>query len=200
MYEAEDINGVILNYAVPNEGSNIWFDGWCMPKGANKKLACAFLDYISSPENAWMNMEYIGYTSPITGEYVFNQVLDAYDVYHLEDADTTDAVAVDISYYFDNIDGPAIVNIPQSERNRLFDTQYPSEDVINRCTIMQCFTAEEDKRVNDMWNRVKAGEIDLYLIIIGITAVIAVVAFILLHLYRKDVFVGRPPKGYRRIA
>jgi hypothetical protein len=65
---------------------------------------------------------------------------------------------------------------------------------------MQCFTAEEDKRVNDMWNRVKAGEIDLYLIIIGITAVIAVVAFILLHLYRKDVFVGRPPKGYRRIA
>ena len=49
--EPED-SPVYLNYAVPKEGSNIWFDGWVMPKGANEELATAFLDYISMPANA----------------------------------------------------------------------------------------------------------------------------------------------------
>jgi len=207
MYEAEDLNGVALNYAVPKEGSNIWFDGWCMPKGANKKLACAFLDYISSPENAWKNMEYIGYTSPIAGQEVFDNLLATYDVYSIEpeegeeveEINPEDVYAVDLSYYFGELGGEkAIVHV--TERNRLFDAQYPDEEIINRCTIMQCFSAEEDKRVNTMWNRVKAGEIDLYLIVIGVSVLIAALVYVGYILYKKDVFAPRPPKGYKRVA
>ncbi|MBQ9709672.1 MAG: extracellular solute-binding protein [Clostridia bacterium] len=193
MDEAEE-SGLILNYAVPKEGSNIWFDGWCMPKGANTKLACAFLDYISDPEKAWENMEYIGYTSAIAGDYVFDRVLETYDV----GADAEGAEEVDLSYYFDNISRPATLYV--DERNRQFDAQYPNESITTRCTIMDRFTPEQDKRINDMWNRVKAGEIGLYLIVIGSTAGVFLIAALIVILYKKDVFVARPPKGYKRIA
>ena len=65
--EAEE-QEVYLNYSVPQEGSNIFFDGWVMPKGANTTLAEAFVNYISMPENACANMDYVGYTSVIAGD------------------------------------------------------------------------------------------------------------------------------------
>ena len=70
-----DIN---LNYVIPDEGSNIWFDGWVMPKGANKELAQIFVNFICDPASAIKNMEYIGYTSAIAGEDVFNYMNDSY--------------------------------------------------------------------------------------------------------------------------
>ena len=30
------------------EGSNIWFDGWIMPKGANRVVAQRFVNFVSS--------------------------------------------------------------------------------------------------------------------------------------------------------
>ena len=62
---AEEENEVYLNYQVPEEGSNVWFDGWVMPKGANKELAQSFVNYLCYPEIAVRNMNYIGYTSSI---------------------------------------------------------------------------------------------------------------------------------------
>lgn len=193
MDEAEE-SGFILNYAVPLEGSNIWFDGWCMPKGANVELACAFLDYISAPEKAWENMSFIGYTSAIAGDYVFDQVVDCYGV----DADTEGAESVDLSYYFDNVSKPATVYV--TERNRQFDAQYPNESITDRCTIMSYFTPEQDHRINSMWNRVKAGEVWLYIIVICVTVAICAIAAVLVVLYKKDVLAPRPPKGYKRIS
>ena len=38
---------------IPEEGSNIWFDGWVMPKGANKELAQEFLNFMADPEVAY---------------------------------------------------------------------------------------------------------------------------------------------------
>ena len=55
-----------LAYVVPMEGSNIWVDGMCVPKGsAHKEAAEAFIDFMCDPEIARMNMEYIYYSSPI---------------------------------------------------------------------------------------------------------------------------------------
>ena len=56
-----------LNYSLPAEGSNVWFDGWVMPKGANVELAEQFINFISTPANAALNMNAVGYTSPIVG-------------------------------------------------------------------------------------------------------------------------------------
>ena len=67
---AEEENELYLNYQVPEEGSNVWFDGWVMPKGANKELAQSFVNYLCSPEIAVRNMNYIGYTSSVVGDEI----------------------------------------------------------------------------------------------------------------------------------
>ena len=75
---AEEENEVYLNYQVPEEGSNVWFDGWVMPKGANKELAQSFVNYLCRPEIAVRNMNYIGYTSSIVGDEILNMIDDWY--------------------------------------------------------------------------------------------------------------------------
>lgn len=55
-----------LAYVVPSEGSNIWIDGMCIPKGSpNKDCAEAFINFMCRDDIAQMNMEYIMYSSPI---------------------------------------------------------------------------------------------------------------------------------------
>lgn len=63
MYEADD-TGVNLDFFIPDEGSNIWYDAWVIPKYARNKVAAEmFIDFLCIPENATRNMDYIGYTS-----------------------------------------------------------------------------------------------------------------------------------------
>jgi spermidine/putrescine transport system substrate-binding protein len=61
MSQSED-----LKYVVPKEGSNVWVDGMCIPKGSkNKELAEQFINFMCRPDIAKMNMEYIYYSTPI---------------------------------------------------------------------------------------------------------------------------------------
>ena len=54
-----------LEYVVPKEGTNIWFDNIVIPKGSeHKKEAEMFIDFLSRPDIALKNTEYIGYSSP----------------------------------------------------------------------------------------------------------------------------------------
>lgn len=54
-----------LQYAIPNEGSNLWFDGMVIPKTSeNKELATKFIDFMNDPEIAFVNAEYTGYSTP----------------------------------------------------------------------------------------------------------------------------------------
>jgi len=143
-------NPKILNYALPVEGSNVWFDGWCMPKGANKELAQDFVNFISDPAMAALCMDAVGYTSPIGGEEMWELVNDWYAA---EDEEET--YEVDLSFYFgDSIEEPAIINIPLENKGRQFDAQYPSEEVLNRCCLMKDFGSQTTK-VEEMWTRVK---------------------------------------------
>lgn len=55
-----------LDYVVPKEGSNIWVDGMCIPKGSkNKECAEAFINFMCREDIAAMNMDYIYYSTPI---------------------------------------------------------------------------------------------------------------------------------------
>lgn len=55
-----------LAYVVPQEGSNIWVDGMCIPKGsAHKAAAECFINFMCRPDIAQKNMDYIYYSSPI---------------------------------------------------------------------------------------------------------------------------------------
>lgn len=57
-----------LAYVVPEEGSNVWVDAMCVPKGAkNKANAEKFIDFMSRPDIALMNFEEIWYCTPNQG-------------------------------------------------------------------------------------------------------------------------------------
>ena len=139
--------GKQLNYSLPNEGSNVWFDGWCMPKGANKELAEEFVNFICDPENAALCMDEVGYTSPIVGEDIWELVNDWYAA----DEEETDTYEVDLSFFFgDSIEGDAKISIPTSERGRQFDAQYPTEEMLKRCCLMKDF-GDQQTKVEKMW-------------------------------------------------
>lgn len=56
-----------LDYVLPEEGPNIWFDAMVIPKSTqNKEAAHKFIDFMCDPENAAINAEYsVGFSSPI---------------------------------------------------------------------------------------------------------------------------------------
>jgi spermidine/putrescine transport system substrate-binding protein len=54
-----------LDYVVPKEGSNLWFDNMVIPKTAkNIEGAHAFINFMLDPKNAAQNAEYVGYSTP----------------------------------------------------------------------------------------------------------------------------------------
>lgn len=54
-----------LKYIVPKEGSNIWFDSMCIPKGANnKENAEKFINFILRPDVSAKIGEYVGFSLP----------------------------------------------------------------------------------------------------------------------------------------
>ena len=182
MDTAEEENNMKLNYIVPNEGSNVWFDGWVMPKGANVEIACDFINYLCQPEIAVKNMNKIGYTSSIAGDAIFDQIIDWYG--------DENGVEVDLTYFFNGTlssdrltDGKAIVKI--NERGRQFDAQYPDEEIINRCAIMEDF-GDRNEIVIDMWQRVKGNTVSIWLIV-GIIVVIAGGAVAYLYVNRSKI-------------
>ncbi|QFF98307.1 extracellular solute-binding protein [Psychrobacillus glaciei] len=54
-----------LDYAVPEEGSNLWFDNMVIPKtAANIDGAHAFINFMLGAEVAAQNADYVGYSTP----------------------------------------------------------------------------------------------------------------------------------------
>lgn len=151
--EAEDESGVLLGYCIPDTVSNLWFDGWVMPKGANVEAATAFINFLSMPKNAVRNMYYIGYTSCIGGQEVFDYLKDTYEA---EEGDTT-AVSYDLSYFFGNtVDGKAMISAPKEQLSRQLFAQYPDAETMKRCVAMKYFEADANSRANKMWQEVLA--------------------------------------------
>lgn len=60
MYENEDID-----YIVPEEGSNLWFDNMVIPRTAsNIEGAHAFINFMLDAEVSAQNADYVGYSTP----------------------------------------------------------------------------------------------------------------------------------------
>ena len=143
--EAEE-SDTYLHYSIPNSVSNLWFDSWVMPICCqNQEAAMMFVNFLSKPENAIRNMNYIGYTSCIGGEEVFAEITDWYGA---EEDDET-AVNYDLSYFFG--DG-FVLSAPQEQLTRQLFAQYPDQKTITRCVPMQYFDRDENMRANYMWS------------------------------------------------
>ena len=210
-------NTAELYYAVPEEGSNIFFDAWVMPKGADVELAQEFINFIQSPEIALRNMNYIGYTTSIATDEIFDYLIGeegyAYggdDVTERdgkffvemenEDGSTEDVevFAVDLSYLFGRADSNRAYVAYTDVLGRQFSAQYPDFDTVTRCTVMRNFTDEEIERLNVMWADSKEGSTGtrgLYVAIL-ITAGALVLALAVIAIEKRGLFNRHGIKGY----
>ena len=159
--QAEE-DGVELCYSAPKEGTNLWFDGWCMIKAGiaedrDKKIAAeAFINFVSKPENAVRNMYYIGYTSVIAGGED-DTVLQYIDwCYGAEDDAEEELVDYPIGYFFgdEENDDYTITTVESQTRRQLY-AQYPTKSVMEHCVVMDYFDPEENTRINRMWTNAR---------------------------------------------
>lgn len=59
-----------LAYAVPEEGTNLWFDAMCILAGSeHKEEAMKFIDFMCRTDIAAMNRDFINYSTPQTEVY-----------------------------------------------------------------------------------------------------------------------------------
>lgn len=131
--EAKAEHDRTLEYSVPTEGSNVFFDGWVMPKYAkNTYLAQLFVNYMCDPENAIRNMSYIGYTSCVASADLLNEFVD------------TSFPEIDLSYFF----GAGV-------KAKVDPIYYPTIQTLARCAVMRDF-GSRNEAVKDMWSSLMA--------------------------------------------
>ncbi len=129
--EAAEV-GMDLRYAIPQEGSAVWFDGWVIPKYAkNIKAARYFINFMCKPENALRNMDMTGYVSAVGGDDILESMSDP-DEYE----------PIDASYFFG----------PQADSVCVNPIMYPDRATIERCGTMHDTDTEA---LLKMWSRVK---------------------------------------------
>ena len=70
LYVQGELEGtdVEIDYAIPEEGTNVWFDGWVIPWNAkHKENAEKWMNFLCRPDIAAKNFEYITYPTPNVG-------------------------------------------------------------------------------------------------------------------------------------
>ena len=229
--QAMEASGKVLEYYVPEDGANVWYDGWVLPNKANRELACKFIDFLSEPVNAMRNMDYIGYTSFIACDEIFDLISSWYGVasyyeegeyfasyYSEEDEEQIDASIVEYNGKFYECIKDSQGNLPTNEEYFIevdkdeldigeaydlgfifgdkFDSersgvlypyndcynqliaQYPDEDTIARCAVMNDFSDRNDEVVI-MWSQVKAyTDMTPYYIVLFSSVGIVVIYFV----------------------
>ena len=141
--------GVMLDYIVPQEGSNVWFDGWVIPKYAkNLKAATYFIDYMCKAENAIANMDEIGYVSCAGGPLAAAEILEE------QNDDEEWPEAVDASYFFGEepieVDGEML----DPHALHLNPVYYADKSTIDRCALMHN-AGDAQEMLLEMWNEIK---------------------------------------------
>ena len=194
-----------LSYSIPEEGSNIWFDGFVMPSGStNYEAAYKFLEFISRPENVYRNMNYTGYTSMIAGDgteeiEIENEdgsvdtmtlfeavVLDWFDESEDQDPETI-YKDVDLSYFFGIGDsGDYSVTVSEEGYGRLI-AQYPTSEIVNRCAVMSYFDNDTLLKINDMWESVKGETFPTWLIILIAVFVVLLAAAVIVYRNKEKI-------------
>ena len=153
--------GVDLGYEVPKEGSNVWFDGWVIPKySRNPKAAAYFINYLCQEDVALANMETTGYVSSVAGKKVFEEMND----------EKKYPEAVNLSYFFG-------ANNEEAKRAHLNPIMYPDSAVVARCAMIHD-AGDHTPEVLDMWSKVKGDNLGGGIVIFLLAVVLALTIFV----------------------
>lgn len=118
-------------YTVPEEGSNVWVDGWLIPKYArNEKAANYFLKFINTHEYAAINFDYMGTSVAVKSVM----------------AEAKAAMEEDEEFFEGFYDG---------FKQMYIDMMFPSETVLARCAVMRDFGVKMGTALDSMWIDVK---------------------------------------------
>jgi spermidine/putrescine transport system substrate-binding protein len=161
--EAATVN-VSLGYIVPREGSNIWFDGWVIPKYArNTKAASYFLAYLCRSDVAMRNMTVSGYTSAVAAPEIVKAKID-----------TSISETANLSYFFG----------PGNDKLHINSIQYPDSSVVSRCAIINDFLDKNDI-VLEMWSRAKGDSLNKVMAIMIFLFFFALAAWLIYRRVKK---------------
>ena len=139
--EEAQTKDLTLAYTVPESGGNKFFDAFVVPKYAqNQVMAEAFLDYLCRGEVAIRNMDFIGYTTCVADQEVF----DHFTAIGAE----AGYAPTDVSYFFTTIEGATAA--------KLSPIQYPTKTVMDKCTLMRNLADDTYEFLNNMWTRLRS--------------------------------------------
>ena len=170
--EAEAV-GVDLDYVVPREGSNIWYDGRAIPKYArNVKAASYFINYLCQPDIALRNMDAIGYVSAVATPEIMEAKID-----------TTLEQFSDLSYFF----GPGADSV------QINPIQYPDRKVVERCAMIRDF-GDRTELVLEMWSRVKGDNLNTGIVLL----IFAVFGILFVWIVWKRISIYKQKKRHHR--
>lgn len=154
--EADNV-GVELGYEVPIEGSNMWFDGWVIPKySRNRKAASYFINYLCRPDVALANMETTGYVSAIGTPEILEEKID-----------TTLDSHVNLSYFF----GPGHDDV------QINPIQYPDSSIVARCAIIRD-AGDNTEAVLEMWSHVKGDNLGSGIVMVIFLTIVGMVVYV----------------------
>lgn len=178
MWAMDEVGDAVdLDYVVPEEGSNVWFDGWVIPKYAkNTKAASYFINYMCIPENAIRNMEEIGYVSVIATPEIMDYITDD----ELEET-------IDLTYFF-GADADSVKASP---------ILYPDAKVIERCALMHdC--GDRTEAMLDMWSRIKGDSLNMGMLLIVAATVIIILVLVTINVMKKSKSKKKKSRGKGR--
>ena len=140
------------------------------------------------------NMDYIGYTSAIAGDEIYDMVCENY-------AEDDGEFDYDLTYFFDgtvskdryNSDGK--ITVKTSTLRRQLATQYPDGNTTARCGIMEDF-GDRNEKVLEMWSSVKSNQITPLAYVMMAFIMLLFVAAVFVSVRRK----ARRRRMHRRIA
>ena len=216
----ETFNPTTLKYQIPDSGSNVWFDSWVITKACekhgSKEIAQDFVDFLSDPEIACQNMDYIGYTSCIAGDAVLSYLHESNDIrYDEEKEELDDEVLEDYTLYPKN-------EIKELDEDKLEDSifekdvsyffegtldEYELDDAklyIEGSELNRSFDASypdesklsslfvmkdygnQNQAISKMWQQIKNRYLPLYVYIIAIAVISGLVTLVIINKVKKS--------------
>lgn len=123
-----------LYYAVPEEGSNVWIDGFVIPAYTkNEEAAQYFLKWLIDTEwgTPQAMFEYVGSSTPV------KSVAEEYEE-ELSDMDNFKA-------FFENFS----CENPEAFQANFLDMMFPKAETLERCAMMRYFGADASRKLAD---------------------------------------------------
>jgi spermidine/putrescine-binding protein len=144
-----------LFYGVPVEGSNVWVDSFVIPKYTkNEKGAQYFLKYLCEYDNAYLNRDYAGCSSPVkaVAEDIEEVMRTALKLVKGEEVEVSEDIAEDVEYYQEFFSTSNFSDFGDMFIEMLF----PTEEILSRCAVMKDSDKDACIEMAKMWIRVKA--------------------------------------------